>query len=188
MGVQHGTKVLGICLKSTVDLTVKMRGKSAAFEAYGFLHEIVSKHFQYTDERATKLGCHLWNGETMGLHDMTFAVENFTSEMVWLNKFFAGHFVVVFEGPLYHAKAAVTDARRSKLYSAYKQQQFRRSLTIPDCLVRMIITSLQKAGVKTLVPPAEADSQLAFMQVCNICLALTYFLDQRSGRLYHRPF
>lgn len=95
MGVQHGTKVLGIYSKSTVDLTVKMCGKSTAFEAYGVLHKTVSKAFSIYGWSATKIGCHLWDGETMGLHDMTFALENFTSEMVWLNKFLSEHFVVV---------------------------------------------------------------------------------------------
>ena len=85
MCVQHGTKVLGIYLKSPVDLTTTMRGKSAGFEAYGFLHEVVSKHFQFSDDRAIKLSCHLWNGDTIALHDIMFAVENFTREMIWLH-------------------------------------------------------------------------------------------------------
>jgi hypothetical protein len=54
--------------------------------------------------------------------------------MVWLNKFFAGKFVVVFEGPYYEAKSAVTKARRSKLLKAYNEREFRKSVTIPDCL------------------------------------------------------
>lgn len=168
MGILHGTKFLGISLQSTVDLTERLRGKSAAFEAYGFLHEIVAHHYQTATERALTLSAHLWNGDTMALSDIAFAVENFTKEMMWLNIFFENKFVVVFEGPSYEAKAAVTQARRSTLLQAYNDHEYRKSLTIPDCLVRMAIASLQKSGVKTLVPPCEADSQLAFMQVRGV--------------------
>lgn len=53
----NGMKAFGVNLKAVHDLTDKLRGKRAAFEANGFLHELLMGHFR-SRQRAAALSSH----------------------------------------------------------------------------------------------------------------------------------
>ena len=135
MGIKDGPRFFNYNLKFNSDVTEQTLGKKAAFEAYGFLYELLISHMQHTDARATALSCHLWGGHKIDSEFYTFMVEAFVSEMKWLRDLFHAGFVVVFEGPPYQAKAGITSSRRAKHKAAFEASQHRQALSIPDCLV-----------------------------------------------------
>ena len=98
---------------------------------------------------------------------MDCLVANFVGEMKWCVNLAGGtdRFVVVFEGPSYPAKASVDDARRAQREKAHHSRDYRKAGAVPDCIVRIIIKELEKEGIRWIIPPAEADAQLAYLQV-----------------------
>ena len=180
MGIKDGPRFFNYNLKFNSDVTEQTLGKKAAFEAYGFLYELLISHMQHTDARATALSCHLWGGHKIDSELYTFMVEAFVSEMKWFRDLFHAGFVVVFEGPPYQAKAGITSSRRAKHKAAFEASQHRQALSIPDCLVKIIIRALEQERIRFIVPPAEADSQLAWLSVipCAIDISMhIYFLN-----------
>lgn len=179
MGVQHGMKVFGVHLKHTLDLTSQLQGKRAAFEAYGFLHELLSSHFR-SQQRAVALSSHLCVEAPLSSDFLYEYVDNFVKSMQLLNTCFTGGFIVVFEGPSYIAKQAVTEARRLHLHETFQDaSKSHKALSVPDCAVKLCLERLDELGISWLIPPAEADAQMAFLQV-SFHLLIKYFTD-RTG-------
>jgi hypothetical protein len=85
--------------------------------------------------------------------------------MIELKKHFS-NLIVVFEGRPFKAKEIITEKWKTTLKARHDQGDFRKSLSIPDCLIKMILESLSLHNISWIAPPAEADAQLAYMQVC----------------------
>ena len=182
MGVQGGAKFFGVVFrKNPADLTELLNGKKAAIEAYGWLHELVIQHLR-SPERSAKLACHLWASHQLQYEDIAFLVDNFVEEVLWMRSFFSAGFVVVFEGSSYQAKHIVSTARRQVGQKAYAEEKYLRSLTIPDCLTKLIMERLTKADIHWIAPPAEADSQLAYLQVTYLFTDLFALPEPLIGR------
>ncbi len=166
MGITKGPLFFGINYKAVADITDIVKGKKLALEAYGFLHELVAGHFR-SDARAASLSHHLHAGSTLDASAVDCLVANFVGEMKWFVNLAGGtdRFVVVFEGPSYPAKASVDDARRAQREKAHHSRDYRKAGAVPDCIVRIIIKELEKEGIRWIIPPAEADAQLAYLQV-----------------------
>ena len=164
MGVTRATKIFGLS-KAVADLLVDLMGKSLALEAYGFLHQLVRQTFR--GSRAKELADHLHgSAPELSVEGLAQIVEAFVHEMVEMQKLFPDGFLVVFEGPQFAGKSAKSAERLAKQKKAYDSQNYKDSINIPDCLVRLILCELTKVGVKWLIPPAEADAQLAHLKVC----------------------
>ena len=68
-----------------------------------------------------------------------------------------------------------SDARRLRNKKAFEEEDFRKCLTVPDCVVKMIMSELTRRNISWIIPPAEADAQLAFLQVFFYCYKRIYF-------------
>ena len=144
MGVHNGHKFFGVNLTARVDLTECVRGKRVAFEAYGFLHELLEGHFR-SDARASSLSAHLWGEQQFEADCLQVIVRNFVDEMAWFRHFAGGNdrFVVVCEGPPYEAKGRITATRKQNREMAHINGLHRDAVAIPDCAVKMILRALQ---------------------------------------------
>ena len=174
MGIQNGFKFFGVNLKADTDLTDTLKGKRLALEGYGFLHELLEGHFR-SDARAASLSSHLWSGRNLDVEGLHTLVGNFVEEMTWFCEFCGGkdRFVVVMEGPPYQAKCDITSTRMTKRKEAHDKGEHRKAAAVPDCAVKLILHALEKASIRYIIPPAEADAQLAFLQVLTALPILT---------------
>ena len=134
------------------------------FEASGRLYNLMRLHLG--DAEVLALRSHLYDDDAdyPSSSDLSVVASTFVSEMVELNKKFHD-FVVVFEGLPYAGKASEGLSRTQAAKDMLKEGKPCAAVKIPDCLVRNILLALEDAGVRWLCPPAEADSQLAYLQV-----------------------
>ena len=180
MGWQLSRDVAGLPSPSAKDgaiiLNPLFENQSVAFEASGFLHQLVGNHIK--GDRAKLVCDHLW-GDTAGhacFELFASVAHNFVNELRMLASICRGsgqqpgnatHRVyAIFEG-VYQAKDRTTRKRRDVARKAVMNGKFKQAMTIPDCLVAMVLLLLEKYSdeIVCVCPPAEADAQLAYMQV-----------------------
>lgn len=163
MGCPGGTRSFGVS-KDSVNITQQLQGARVALEASGHIHHLLRKHFRRNTERAALMANHLHKGSAFPRDLIEGLVSEFVHEMVEMRKRFPS-FLVVFEGPSFVGKSVVSAARLARAKKAFGEKHFSKSLTVSDCIVRLAALELTEEGVPWLIPPAEADSQLAYLQM-----------------------
>lgn len=168
MGVTGANAVLGIGSSRTApDITALIEGQAVAIEAAGHLFTVLrfalksagdleryAHHLYSTDERMAEAP----------IPELAHVVTVFVAEMLELKKRFSV-FVVVFEGPPYTGKSEVSANRAGTGRKAYEDKQYASCVRVSDCLARLVMAELSRCSIDFLCPPAEADSQLALLQV-----------------------